>query len=89
MKARRIIKLTPVKELPKKCYISHQHDLQKIFDEFLAMPHEIVKVELDRTNYTNIKSAYQSFINAVNTYKYPVKVALRQGEIYLVKKKIT
>lgn len=85
---RRTIKLTPVEELPKVRNVPHQHDLCKIFDEFMSMPNKIVRVELDINSYTNIKAAYASFNQSAVNYCYPIKVVLRQGDIYFVKKNI-
>lgn len=87
MKKKKFI-ITPVNALPKKDdNRTDKHNMIEVLERFLNSPHDIVKIELSFDDYKNIDTAANSFGNSICKHKYPFKVVVRNGGLYLVKKK--
>lgn len=86
---RDLLILTPVEELPKRKHNpTEMHDLIGTLEGFMAMSAKIVQVQLSATDFKNIMVANQSFTIAIRKYGYPIKVHIRNGGLYLIKKDI-
>lgn len=68
--------------LPKR----ENFKLKVIFNEFIAMNVKVAKVNLDPDDYKSITVARSVLGNAAKRHDVPVKVRLRNGEIYFVRK---
>lgn len=87
---RDLLILTPVEKLPKREHNpTQQHDMIGILNGFMAMSAKIAQVQFGGTDFANVTVAYQCIFNAVKLHGYPVKVCIRNGGLYLIKKNIT
>jgi hypothetical protein len=87
MKRNKIV-LTPVEELPKEHRCDSQHNIFSTLNQFMESDHRIVKVELSSSDYDGCYAAYSAFRRGARAYKLPVKVCIRNGGLYLIKKDI-
>jgi hypothetical protein len=80
------MRFVPIKELPRKmegkCRLKN---LEKMLADFMDSPHKIVRVQLDRGDYTSSAFGRASIYSSIKKYGYPIKVHFRAGQIYLVK----
>jgi hypothetical protein len=81
------MKLTPVECLPRKAQEKcKQKNLMKFLDEFMRSGALVSRVDFDGSDYLTIRDCAHSLTQAVLIYKYPITVACRCGEVYLVRK---
>lgn len=74
------MKFTVVERLPeKRC---GKKRLKHIFDEFVNMNVQFAKFEFNENEYKHAQSAYGNLHRAAIKYGYPVKVHIRNNEIY-------
>lgn len=88
MKRNKMI-LTPVEKLPDKD--NNRMDFKDIIgtlEAFMCMKAKIVEVKLGKSDYMNLGVAGDCFRNSVKRYHYPIKVCMRNGGLYLIKKDI-
>ena len=74
-------RLTPVKELPPSKRLKHSL-YDDILDDALANPERLMKIEV--TGKT-AKSMYTSFKSRIRKGNWPIKVRVRDKEVYLEK----
>lgn len=53
--------------------------------EFMKMNVEAAKLTFGENEYASAHSAYSTYHKAVKRFAFPVRVAMRKGEIYLVR----
>lgn len=81
------MKLTPVECLPRRCQDACRHkDRLKILDDFLESGALVARVDLEKGDYCTTRDCATSLRDAIHTYEYPINVAMRNGDVYLVKK---
>lgn len=59
--------------------------IQAILEEFMSSEEIAVRCILDEGEYRNIKSAHSSYSTAIRRLKYPIRVRVLNGDIYLIK----
>lgn len=62
--------------------------LKNMFDEFLNMNVKMAKVDLTEHDYKNISIGYRVLYNSVKRWDVPIKVCMRNGEVYFVRRDI-
>ena len=78
------MKLEPVSmEVVNKSY--RPTKIQRILDEFSQMDAQAVKVAFEPGEYKNAASAQSTYFRAIQRLKYPMKVKVSRGELYLIK----
>lgn len=83
------MKLVVVDELPTvtdKRY--HNNNVGAYLDEFMNMNAKIARLEFNVGEYSRIESARQSVYQSIRTHGFPIKVCVRNRELYLVRKDI-
>lgn len=74
---------TVVSELPKK---ARQKKLRNLLEEVMNMNAKFVKMDFDKNDYANPKSAQNSLSVAACRGGFPIKVHIIDGEVYFVRK---
>lgn len=59
--------------------------IQRTLDEFSQMDAPAVKVAFEPGEYKNTASAQSTYYRAIRRFKYPMKVQVSKGELYLIK----
>ena len=77
------MKFTAVKELPST---RKYNPLDVYFKEFMAMNVKIAKVDFEDREYTSLKTAQSTLYNSARNRGYPITVAVRNNEIYFVRR---
>ena len=77
------MKLTFVEKLPDRAR-GYKH-LQELIDDFCNNDAKVVKVEFTSQEYVSAESCYNAWHKAIKRSKRPVKVTMRNKEVYLVK----
>lgn len=62
---------------------TYDHKTRDMIEEFSNSQTKLVKVDISYGDYKTIMSAYNCLRNIVKTAKYPIKVTMRNGDIYL------
>lgn len=75
------MKGTIVYEVP----VRKQHSLKRFLDDFMLTDAKHLKVEYAEGEYSNAYSAYESMRGAIKRHKYPIRVNIRNGEVYLTR----
>ena len=78
-----MMKLIPTEVLPKKKCA--RHDLQGLIHGFVDGGDNIVRVDITETDYKSPRVCYSCMTAAVRRSGYPVKVRIRNSQVYLVK----
>ena len=76
------MKLTPVESIPNR---KDRHDLQSIIEEFANGDVKFAKIEFNDHDYKSAVSCRSAFGKAVSVAGHPMKVFLRNGEVFLSK----
>lgn len=71
----------PAKRCSKKC-------LMDIFNEFISMNVKLAKVEFEENEYKSVKVADSVLRVAAKRYGVPIKVRMRNDEIYFERRDI-
>lgn len=71
----------PEKRRPKK-------SLKNLFNEFMNMNIKLAKVDLNERDYKSVAVAYSVLRNAAKKHDYPIKVYLRDGNVYFMRRDI-
>lgn len=78
-----------VDDLPKKTTQKHRtNNISGYLEEFVNMNVKFAKLEFHAGEYSRIESARQSIHQSVRTHGFPIKVCVRNRELYLVRKDI-
>lgn len=64
------------------------HNAEAELTEFLNMNVEAARVVLGKSEYRNLDSAINALRNAARRYGMPIKVAMIENNIYLIRKDI-
>lgn len=77
------MKFTPVDHVPepKRAY----NKLQKLIDDFVKSPHEVVKCHFEEGEYASSSVCYSVLRLAAKRSRHGVKVLKRGNDIYLSK----
>lgn len=59
--------------------------LQHILHDFHNSPHMAVRIVLEPNEYTTLRSAQNSYHQAIKRLKLPMKARILDGELYLIK----
>lgn len=76
------MKLVAVDMVPGKY---ENHKLKKTWREFMGMNVKIAKAELDIGEYASPSVARSVWGISIKRFGYPIKLKLRNGEIYLIR----
>jgi hypothetical protein len=79
------MKFVEVKEVPNMLR-GRRYRLTNYWEEFMKMNVKVVKVDLSEHEYSSIKVARTTFIASIKRGGYPIDVALRKNEVYLVRR---
>ena len=77
--------IVAVESIPKARKVPKNYNQDAILDEFTASSAKIAKVICDSGEYGSTWSAYQILRKFVREQKRPIKVLMRNGEVYLEK----
>ncbi len=77
--------IVAVESIPKARKVPKNYNQDVILDEFTASSAKIAKVICDSGEYASTWSAYQILRRFVREQKRPIKVLIRNGEVYLKK----
>lgn len=75
------MKLVEIKEVPSR----HNNKVESYLTEFMQMNTPVVRVELAPAEYVSAYSAANSFRKAIKRLRAPVKSAVRNGQLYLIR----
>ena len=77
---------------PRKIPVDTRHrtrgELIDFFDAFLESDKKFVRVEYDADEYTHPQSAYVSMAERIRKDRLPIKLVMRNGIIYMIRKDI-
>ena len=73
---------TVVKKLPKS---RAKNNLYLFLGNFMSTGSKFAKVDFASMDYCSMESAQNSIREAARRYKYPIKVRMINGEIYLIR----
>ncbi len=76
------MKLIPVEAVPKR---QGRHHLQDLIEEFMKSDAKVVKIDLSKHDYKSTKVCRSCLGVAAKLSGYPIKVSLREGNVYLSK----
>ncbi len=77
------MKLTPVDSIPKRR--ASRHNLQDFIEEFVNSNAEFVRIDLSEHDYKSYIVCANCMRVAVKRSKRPIKVFIRDGNVYLSK----
>ena len=75
------MKGTIVCEVP----VVRNHNLKRFLNDFMLTNAKHYKVEYTEGEYKNVMVAYESLRLAIKRHKQPIKISIRNGEIYLTR----
>ena len=76
------MKLVAVEQVPGR---RENNKLQKLLEEFVYSKADVVKVNIEDSEYKSVHVAYNVLAVAVRRSKRPIKVHIRGNDIYLAK----
>lgn len=76
------MKLIPVNEIPRR---RGRHHLQDLIKEFVESDVKIVKIDFNDHDYKSSKVCRSCLGVAAKKSGHPIKVSLREGEVFLSK----
>lgn len=79
------MKLVFVDSLPKRTTRGWNNKLQQLIEEFAHSSQKIAKIDCGEGAYKSPIVCYSSVRAAAKRANHPVKVVMRQGDVYLVK----
>lgn len=86
------MRFIPVERIPKQNHgvgprcDYHKYDYE--FKKFIDMNVLMARVELDKDEYSSVGSAFDNLRLAIKRHKVPIKVAVRNNELYLIRRDI-
>lgn len=63
-----------------------KHNITNIIEDFLDSGVEVGKVHYTAKDYGSMNSAYKSIYASIQNGHYPVRITVRNGELYLVRR---
>lgn len=80
-----MIKFVEVKEIPDKRL---RKNVSAYLEEFVNSNVKVAQVSFDKKDYVNANSAQCTFYKAAKRGGYPVTLATRNGELYIINNSI-
>lgn len=65
--------------------VVRNHNLKRFLGDFMLTKSKHYKVELEEGEYKTPYTAYESIRYAIKRHKYPIKISIRKGVIYLTR----
>ena len=76
--------LTPVKTLPKRAVCS-KNDIEKLLQDFVSSCMKIARVDYSNIEYESSTTLRTSLYYAIERSNVPVRVCIRNHQVYLIK----
>lgn len=76
--------LTPVESLPKRA-VYGRNDIEKLIKEFVNSGVKIARIDYRAYEYKSSNALYSGVYNAIARLEVPVKVRMRNLQVYLIR----
>lgn len=76
--------LTPVESLPKRT-INGRNEVEKLLKDFVGSGMKIARIDYYTSEYRSVNTLYSSVFYAIKRIKAPVRVHMRNRQVYLIR----
>lgn len=82
------MKITPItrqelEAIPKRKHYKKRNNIIPLLNEFMASDSEIAHIEFTPEEYVSVNSAFTSLYTSIGILKYPIKLEVRKGSLYI------